>query len=109
MKIEIYPTKRPRTVVLAQDDRDLLIKSNSVPELGAATLIRLNGLIDQGDQRGFKLFRRFINANDVFVIRLHCFRQFRTERFNSHSLKHRKICAKSEAKTIEMEKVEPKV
>src|SRR5258708_20365419 len=101
MKVKINPAKRARAIVLAQDDGDLLVKSDTVPELRAATLISFDGLINQRDQGGFKLLRRLLNANDIFIIRLHCFRQFRTERFNSHSWNHRNFRAKSEAKTIQ--------
>jgi len=69
MEIEIDPADRARSIVLAENYRNLFIQSDSVPELGAPALVRLDRLVQQRHQRCFKVLRGFVDADDVSIVR----------------------------------------
>ncbi len=70
MEVEIDSADGTGSVVLAQNHRNLFIQSDSVPELGSPILISFNGFVQKRDQGCLKVFRGFIDAYDVSIIRL---------------------------------------
>ena len=85
MEIEINPAQRSRVIVLAQDHRDLTIECNPMPELRAATFVSLDGLGEERHERGVKLVRRFVDADNVLLVYFHRFRDFRLESLRCHA------------------------
>ena len=83
-EIEIDSAKRSIGFSLAKDNRDLLIESNSMPEIGTSVLVGLNRLFHQRYEGGFAFLRCFIEANDVLLERLKRFSNFRLKGFNRH-------------------------
>src|SRR2546427_7402611 len=84
MKIEINPAQWARRVILTQNDGDMLVQSYTVSKLRPAAFVSLDRLVQQRNQRGFKFFRDFVDANDIPVIGTHRFQEFRSERFDGH-------------------------
>src|SRR6266576_4670565 len=84
MEIEIDAAKWTGTIVLAENDRDLLVQGNSVTQLGSAVFVRFDGLVEQREQRGGEFFGRFIDANDVFFVNLYGFGNLWAKCFDSH-------------------------
>jgi hypothetical protein len=48
VKVEVNAAERARTVVLAEDDRDVRIKRNAVAEVWPPALVGFDGFIQQG-------------------------------------------------------------
>ena len=84
MKIEINPAQWAGRIILTQNDGDMLVQSYTVPKLRPAAFVSLDRLVQQRNQRGFKFFRDFVDANDIPVIGAHRFQEFRSERFDGH-------------------------
>ena len=57
MQVKIYPAKRPRAVVLAEDHGYLAVESNAVPQLRTSAIISLDGFVQQRNERAVKLVR----------------------------------------------------
>lgn len=85
MEIEINATQRTRSVALAENDSNVFVQSDAVAELGAPAFVGFNGLVQQRDKGSFEFFGRFIDTNDVPVVRLHSVRYLKLERFNCHA------------------------
>ena len=61
------------------------IHRDAVTEAQPAVFIGVNGLEQKRDQRGLKLVRGLVNADDVFIISLQSRRGLLLESFNSHT------------------------
>ncbi len=85
MKIKVNATQRPGAIGLAKYNGDMPVESDSMPKLWSAALVRLNGFIQQRFQRFLEFIRSFLNADDIFVIRLQGGCDLLLERFSSHS------------------------
>ncbi|MCB0381351.1 MAG: hypothetical protein KDD24_08845, partial [Flavobacteriales bacterium] len=63
-QVKIDAAERAIAFGLADDDGNLFIQSNPVPQGGAALNIGFDGLIHERHHRFFKFIGRFIEAND---------------------------------------------
>ena len=100
MEIEIDAAEGARMVALAQDHRNVFIKGNAVAQMRPAAFVGLDRFAEQGHQSGLKIFRGFINADDVLVVHLHRFQQFVAERFYRHDGQSSNSPPKSEGKKV---------
>ena len=98
MEIEIDAAKRTRTIVLAENNRDLLVQGNSMTQLGSAIFVRFDGLIEQREQGGGEFFWRFIDADDVFLVNLYGFGNLWAKCFDSHTFSIETSMPKAKAK-----------
>ncbi len=85
MQIEVDPAKGTRVIALAEDDRDVFIERDAVPELRAAAFVGFDGFVHQRDQRGLEIVGNLVDTNDVSLVRFESVRNLGFERFNSHA------------------------
>ncbi len=98
IQVEIDAAERTRTFALAQNHRDLTVQGNSVPQVRATGLEGLDGLSEQGEQCFLKVIGGFVDAYDIFPVRLYCVFQFWPESLSGHSQSIGAVPGKREAK-----------
>jgi len=85
MQIEVDAAQGPSAIGLTEDDGYLAIQGNAMTKLRTASLIGLNGFVEQRNQGGLKIFGGLVETYDVLVVRLHRIRHFSPERIYGHS------------------------
>ena len=98
MEVKINTAKRTGGITLAENNGHVLVQGNAMAKLRSAAFVGFYGLCEEGNKGSLEFIRRFINANDVFIIHSHSVGQFLPERFNSHTSHTRVDVSKSEAK-----------
>ena len=64
---------------LAEDDGDLFVQRDAMPEVRAPVLVSFNSFLHQGYEGALALLRGFIEADDVLLESLHGFRDLGLE------------------------------
>ena len=52
---------------LAENDRDLMIQSDAVPQVGATTRVGFDGFFHQSLEGVLTIFRRLVETDDEFL------------------------------------------
>ena len=82
VEVEIDAAERPLVVGLAEDDGDLFVQGDAVPQMGAAVFVGLDGLLHEGSQRLRAILRHLVEADDVLVVALDGLADFLFEHFD---------------------------
>src|SRR4051812_45845178 len=85
MEVEVNATQRAIPLGLAEDDGDLAIEGNAMPEVRSAILVGFDGLLHQGTQGALTVLRHLINAHHVLLKRFQCLRDFVLKGVGGHA------------------------
>lgn len=66
-EVEINSTERLCLLRLAENDRDLIIQSDAVPQVGASTRVGFDGFFHQSLEGVLTIFRRLVETDDEFL------------------------------------------
>jgi len=68
MQVEVDATERAFFLGLAQNDGDVLVQRDAMPQVGTAVRVGLDRLFHERVQGRLAVLREFFQANDVFVV-----------------------------------------